>query len=95
MTPSVCACPTPGSCAPPRLLPTSTWTRPSRRCASSGPGNPAGVALAHYGLLPEPLDMLEEAEGILRRWAEVAETAWRAGEDIATALDRRLRRRTR
>ena len=50
--------------------------------------NPAGVALAHYGLLPEPLDMLEEAEGILRRWAEVAEKAWRQGEDIATALQR-------
>ncbi len=49
--------------------------------------NPTGVALAHYGLLPEPLDMLDEAEGILRRWAEVAEKAWRQGEDIATALD--------
>jgi glyoxylase-like metal-dependent hydrolase (beta-lactamase superfamily II) len=48
---------------------------------------PTGVALAHYGLLPEPLDMLEEAEGILRQWAEVAEKAWRAGEDIATALE--------
>jgi hypothetical protein len=30
--------------------------------------------------------MLEEAEGILRRWAEVAERAWRAGADIAGAL---------
>jgi glyoxylase-like metal-dependent hydrolase (beta-lactamase superfamily II) len=48
---------------------------------------PSGVALAHYGLLPDPLDMLEEAQGILRRWAEVAETAWREGKDIATALD--------
>jgi glyoxylase-like metal-dependent hydrolase (beta-lactamase superfamily II) len=47
---------------------------------------PTGVALAHYGLLPDPLDMLEEAEGILRHWAEVAERAWRAGEDIAEAL---------
>jgi glyoxylase-like metal-dependent hydrolase (beta-lactamase superfamily II) len=47
---------------------------------------PSGVALAHYGLLPEPLDMLEEAEGILRRWAEVAESAWRDGRDIADAL---------
>jgi glyoxylase-like metal-dependent hydrolase (beta-lactamase superfamily II) len=47
---------------------------------------PAGVALAHYGLLPDPLDMLEEAEGILRHWAEVAERAWRADEDIVTAL---------
>ena len=41
---------------------------------------PTGVALAHYGLLPDPLDMLEEAEGILRRWAEVAESAWRRGQ---------------
>jgi glyoxylase-like metal-dependent hydrolase (beta-lactamase superfamily II) len=48
---------------------------------------PSGVALAHYGLLPDPLDMLEEAQGILRRWAEVAEAAWREGKDIATALD--------
>ncbi len=48
---------------------------------------PTGVALAHYGLLPNPLDMLEEAQGILRRWAEVAEAAWREGKDIATALD--------
>ncbi len=47
---------------------------------------PAGVALAHYGLLPEPLDMLEEAEGILRQWASVAEKAWREGSDVAAAL---------
>jgi glyoxylase-like metal-dependent hydrolase (beta-lactamase superfamily II) len=47
---------------------------------------PAGVALAHYGLLPEPLGMLEEAEEILCHWAEVAERAWRAGDDIAEAL---------
>jgi glyoxylase-like metal-dependent hydrolase (beta-lactamase superfamily II) len=48
---------------------------------------PAGVALAHFGLVPEPLDTLAEAEEILTRWAEVAERAWRAGEDIADALD--------
>jgi glyoxylase-like metal-dependent hydrolase (beta-lactamase superfamily II) len=48
---------------------------------------PSGVALAHYGLLPEPLAMLEEAEETLRRWAEVAEAAWRDGRDIAAALD--------
>jgi glyoxylase-like metal-dependent hydrolase (beta-lactamase superfamily II) len=47
---------------------------------------PQGVALAHYGLLPEPMPMLEEASETLRRWAEVAEKAWRAGEDIADAL---------
>jgi glyoxylase-like metal-dependent hydrolase (beta-lactamase superfamily II) len=47
---------------------------------------PAGVALAHYGLLPEPMAMLEEAEDTLRRWAAVAERAWKAGDDIASAL---------
>jgi len=48
--------------------------------------NPTGVALAHYGLLPRPMEMLEEAEDILRRWAEVAERAWREDRDIAGAL---------
>ena len=47
---------------------------------------PAGVALAHYGLLPDPLAMLVEAEDTLRQWAEVAGRAWREGEDIASAL---------
>ena len=47
---------------------------------------PAGIALAHYGLVPDPLAILEEAEGTLRRWAEVAEAAWRDGRDIADAL---------
>jgi glyoxylase-like metal-dependent hydrolase (beta-lactamase superfamily II) len=51
---------------------------------------PVGVALAHYGLLPDPMGMLEEAEEVVRAWAEVAEQAWRAGEDIAEALDRRF-----
>src|SRR5205807_2076267 len=45
--------------------------------------NPAGVALAHYGLVPSPLDTLVEAEETLRRWANVAEKAWQNGEDIA------------
>jgi glyoxylase-like metal-dependent hydrolase (beta-lactamase superfamily II) len=49
--------------------------------------NPQGVALAHYGLLPEPMAMLEEAEETLRLWAETAERAWRADEDIADALE--------
>jgi glyoxylase-like metal-dependent hydrolase (beta-lactamase superfamily II) len=48
---------------------------------------PTGLALAHYGLLPDPLDVLDEAEGTLRRWAEVAEAAFRAGENIADALE--------
>ena len=48
---------------------------------------PSGVALAHFGLVPEPAATLEEAKGTLRRWAEVAEAAWREGRDIAAALD--------
>jgi len=51
---------------------------------------PAGLALAHYGLVPDHQTVLEEAEGILRRWAEVAEAAFRAGEDIAEALESRF-----
>jgi glyoxylase-like metal-dependent hydrolase (beta-lactamase superfamily II) len=49
--------------------------------------SPAGIALAHYGLVPDPGSILEEAEGTLRRWAEVATVAWQTGEDIAAALD--------
>jgi glyoxylase-like metal-dependent hydrolase (beta-lactamase superfamily II) len=48
---------------------------------------PAGLALAHYGLVPDPLSLLDEAQDTLRRWAEVAEKAWREGTDIAAALD--------
>ena len=48
---------------------------------------PTGIALAHYGLVPNPDTVCEEAEGTLRRWAEVAERAWRDGRDIAAALD--------
>ncbi len=49
--------------------------------------NPAEVALAHYGLVPDPIETLQEAESILRQWAEVAEKAFREGRDIAEALD--------
>jgi glyoxylase-like metal-dependent hydrolase (beta-lactamase superfamily II) len=48
---------------------------------------PAGVALAHFGLVPDPLDTLAEAEETLTRWAEVAEAAWREDRDISAALD--------
>ena len=47
---------------------------------------PQGIALAHFGLVPDPQDILEEADETLRRWAEVAEAAWQKGEDIADAL---------
>jgi len=48
---------------------------------------PAGLALAHYGLVPEPAAILDEAEETLRRWAAVAEQAWRDDRDIAAALE--------
>jgi glyoxylase-like metal-dependent hydrolase (beta-lactamase superfamily II) len=48
--------------------------------------SPAGVALAHYGLLPEPIAMLDEAEESLRAWAATAERAWHDDRDIAEAL---------
>ncbi|MBF6557691.1 MAG: MBL fold metallo-hydrolase [Acidimicrobiales bacterium] len=47
---------------------------------------PTGLALAHYGLLADPMGVLDEAEGTLRRWADVAEAAFQNGEDIAAAL---------
>src|SRR5919206_704168 len=34
--------------------------------------HPSGVALAHYGLVPSPMETLDEAGETLRRWAEVA-----------------------
>jgi glyoxylase-like metal-dependent hydrolase (beta-lactamase superfamily II) len=51
---------------------------------------PSGIALAHYGLLDEPIELLEEAEATLRSWAAVAERAWREGRDIAAALQARF-----
>ncbi|HEX5365913.1 MAG TPA: MBL fold metallo-hydrolase [Acidimicrobiales bacterium] len=47
---------------------------------------PAGIALAHFGLVPDPAGILVEAQETLTRWAEVAEAAWRRGGDIAQAL---------
>jgi glyoxylase-like metal-dependent hydrolase (beta-lactamase superfamily II) len=55
-----------------------------------GERRPSGIALAHYGLLPDPAELLAEAEGTLRRWAETAEAAWRSGSDIAQALSDRF-----
>jgi glyoxylase-like metal-dependent hydrolase (beta-lactamase superfamily II) len=51
---------------------------------------PTGLALAHYGLIEQPVELLEEAEGTLRQWAAVAEAAWRSGADIAAALRERF-----
>ncbi|MGH9091075.1 MAG: MBL fold metallo-hydrolase [Acidimicrobiales bacterium] len=51
---------------------------------------PSGIALAHYGLLPQPDDLLAEAEATLRQWAETAELAYRQGRDVAGALAERF-----
>jgi glyoxylase-like metal-dependent hydrolase (beta-lactamase superfamily II) len=51
---------------------------------------PRGVALAHYGLLTNPTELLAEAEVVLRRWADVALAAWREGRDIDEALETRF-----
>ena len=83
--------PVAASCARPRRRPTSTSTRPSRACGSSPPAGPSGVALAHFGLVPDPLDTLAEAEETLTRWAEVAEAAWRGGGGHRRRPRRRLR----
>ena len=48
---------------------------------------PSGIALAHYGLVPDPSTVLDEASDTLRRWAVVAERAWLDGRDIAAALE--------
>jgi glyoxylase-like metal-dependent hydrolase (beta-lactamase superfamily II) len=51
---------------------------------------PTGIALAHYGLLGEPEDLLAEAECTLRQWAETAELAFREDRDVAEALAARF-----
>ncbi|MGO8860379.1 MAG: MBL fold metallo-hydrolase [Acidimicrobiales bacterium] len=51
---------------------------------------PSALALAHYGLLDSPGELLAEAEETLRQWAETAEKAFRDGSDIAQALSARF-----
>jgi len=51
---------------------------------------PSAIALAHYGLLESPEELLAEAEETLCQWAETAETAFREGADIADALSARF-----
>ena len=48
---------------------------------------PSGIALAHYGLVPDAATALEEAAATLARWATVAEQAWREGGDVSAALE--------
>jgi glyoxylase-like metal-dependent hydrolase (beta-lactamase superfamily II) len=48
---------------------------------------PLALALAHYGVVPgDPADVLAEAEEAVYHWADVAERAWRRGDDVADAL---------
>ena len=52
---------------------------------------PTRVVLTHYGVVPEPLAILDEAEGLLHAWVDVAEEVMRSSEeagidDIAAAL---------
>jgi glyoxylase-like metal-dependent hydrolase (beta-lactamase superfamily II) len=51
---------------------------------------PSALALAHYGLLDSPQELLAEAADTLRQWAETAERAFRQGLDIADALSARF-----
>jgi glyoxylase-like metal-dependent hydrolase (beta-lactamase superfamily II) len=51
---------------------------------------PTAIALAHYGLLEHPQELLAEAEETLTLWAETAEAAYREGRDIAEALSARF-----
>ncbi len=51
---------------------------------------PSAIALAHYGLLEQPEELLAEADETLRLWAETAESAYRQGTDIADALAARF-----
>ena len=55
-----------------------------------GARRPTAIALAHYGLLESPEDLLAEAGETLRQWAETAEAAFRQGSDIADALSARF-----
>jgi glyoxylase-like metal-dependent hydrolase (beta-lactamase superfamily II) len=55
-----------------------------------GARRPSGLALAHYGLLDSPEELLAEADDTLRQWAETAEAAFRDGVDIAEALSARF-----
>lgn len=54
-----------------------------------GSRRPSGLALAHYGLLHDPVALLQEAADTLRGWAGTAQRAWMDGRDIVEALQER------
>ncbi len=76
----------PACCARRPLRRTSTSTQALTSLQRFAERRPTGLALAHYGLLDDPLEVLDEADGTLRKWADVAESAFQRGEDIAAAL---------
>jgi len=52
---------------------------------------PAGIALAHYGLIPgTPDELLSDAADTLHEWADEAARAYAGGLDIAEALEARF-----
>ncbi len=81
------ACPTPVSCGPSTPPPDFDLDQAIHSLGRFAARRPAGLALAHYGLVPDPASLLDEAQETLRHWAEVAERAWRQGHDIAAALE--------
>ena len=80
----------PACSARPPHPPTSTWTWPWPLYGNSRHGDPQRLALAHYGLLESPEELLAEADDTLRQWAETAEAALPQGVDIAEALSARF-----
>ena len=92
-TRSACGCPTPACCARRRRRPTSTSTRRSTSLRKFADRSPTGVALAHYGLVPDPIDdPARRPRASCAQWAEVAEAAWRDGRGHRRGARRGVRR---
>lgn len=49
--------------------------------------SPAALGFAHYGLVPDAATALDQSTDALRRWAAVADEAWRDGRDIGAAFE--------
>ena len=79
-----------GSCDPSTPPPDFDLAQALTSLAKFAARRPSGIALAHYGLLEQPEELLAEADETLRLWAETAEKAYREGTDIADALSDRF-----
>lgn len=55
---------------------------------------PSGIAMAHYGLFPNPDELISNAKDVVVKWASVAEAAFEAGRDIEAALEEAFRSET-